>query len=985
MKISISIRIILIAVVGVIASSVIILLISTIMMNRLLTRTIYEDMSAMQSVVENMIEDEESQLSKTVRILVTMPRFVDAMYERDIDAIRENARTIKDQFEYDLVTITDAQGIVLARGHSDLAMDDIGGRPMMAAAMNGELSSGVYYDATALVPFSIRSFSPIYKDDIFVGVLSIGINVASEAYVDHIQRLTNMNFSVFYGDTRYMTSLRGEDGNRIVGTKHEDPQILERVLNREQTVIDQYEILGDMNMVALWPIMESDSDVVIGMWAISNNLTHQNRETLNVILIVVVCSIAIILVTVLMAFNQGKRIAVPISKVTDYAIAVAGGDLDVLPEFNSIDVKSSDEVGHLVGALKTMVATLKDRIYEIEQKRLEADAANKSKSSFLANMSHEIRTPMNVILGITEILLQNDKLENTVSEELLAIYNSGDMLLNIINDILDLSKIEAGKLELMSDKYDLASLINDTAVLNLMRIESKQLEFQLVVDENVPVTLIGDELRIKQILNNLLSNAFKYTEKGEVVLSFTTEEINTEDSSTENNNAEDLILVFSVSDTGCGMSKEEISEIFEEYSRFSSETNRYISGTGLGMSITRNLLRIMNGEIYISSELKKGTDITVRIPQRKSGADVLGSELVGKLQNFQISGLRQLKKSSIICEPMPYGSVLIVDDVESNLFVARGLLTPYELTIETVTSGYLALDKIENGCVYDIIFMDHMMPKMDGMETTKRIRELGYTNPIVGLTANAVVGQMEVFMENGFDDFISKPIDVRYMNSVLKKFVRDKQPPEVIEAAHSKTRESALKELNLDKPESHEVTPQLAELFIVDALNAIKAIEFLEKKGTTYSDNDFEVYSIATHAMKTALLNVNEQDLSVFAAKLELAGLNHNSYIISEETPVFVSMLRRVVSKLTLQDNEYYEHNTEDLDYELLLSKLKDIKDACEVIDKKTAKDSIIELRRLHWPPEIDSILGEMAMLLISGAFDEVISAADRIIDITPG
>jgi len=969
MKLSVSGRIILISVVGVIASSVIILCISTIMMNRLLTRTIYDDMNSMQAIVENMVDDEESQLRKTIRILVTMPRFVDAMYERDLDIILENARTIKNQFEYDLVTITDAQGIVLARGHSDMAMDDISNRPMMAAALQGEISSGVYYDATALVPFSIRAFSPIYKDGAFVGVLSIGINVASEAYVDHIQRITNMNFSVFYGETRYMTSLADESGNRLAGTVHDDAQIADRVLNGGETVIEQYDILGEPNIAAIWPIFDSDSNRIIGMWALSYSLTDQNRETLNVLIIVILCSLGIILITIITASRYGRLIARPIHKVTDYAIAVADGDLDASLDIQSIDIKNSYEAELLVGALKTMVTTLKDRIQEIEQKRIEADEANKSKSSFLANMSHEIRTPMNVILGLTEILMRDKNLEKTVHEELVAIYSSGDMLLNIINDILDLSKIEAGKLELIPEHYDLASLINDTVVVNLMRVESKQLEFKLRVDENIPATMIGDELRIKQILNNLLSNAFKYTERGEVILSFSVE------------NEEELKLVFSVSDTGSGMSEEEIEVIFDKYTRFQHESTRKISGTGLGMSITQNLVQMMNGEILINSELGKGTLLTVRLPQGETGAGELGSELSEKLENFRVSGIRQLMKSSIVCEPMPYGSILIVDDVESNLFVAKGLLTPYGLKIETVTSGLKAIDKIKDGKIYDIIFMDHMMPKMDGIEATKIIRELGYKEPIVALTANAVVGQMDIFLKNGFDDFISKPIDVRYMNTVLKKLIRDKQPPEVIEAALEQKRKASLSQI-ADEPVINTVSPHLAELFIIDATNSINAIEKINKNAEDYNDEEMRQYITSTHAMKTALLNVNEPELSSFASRLEQAGLNNSTGTISDETPVFLRRLRTIMAKLKLPEIDIDDELT-DVDYKLLKEQLQRIKEACEVFDKRTAKSAIVELRRTRWNADVNSLLSTMAEHLISGDLNMVISTADVINEIT--
>ena len=404
-----------------------------------------------------------------------------------------------------------------------------------------------------------------------------------------------------------------------------------------------------------------------------------------------------------------------------------------------------------------------------ERKAMEEAAlsASRSKSAFLATMSHEIRTPMNAILGITEIQLHDETLAPNTREALGKIYNSGELLLGIINDILDLSKIEAGKLELTLGEYNAANLIRDTAALNIMRIGGKPIEFELSVDENLPSTLIGDELRIKQILNNLLSNAFKYTEKGLVKLSVSVGGGN------ENSEA---ALVVEVSDTGCGMTEEQLNVIFDAYTRFITEANRVTEGAGLGMNITYNLVRLMNGEITVKSEPGKGTIFTVRLPQGTTASAALGKEMAESLQGFRMNDTKQIKRAQVVFEPMPYGSVLVVDDVELNLYVVEGLLAPYELSVETVKSGFDAIDKIKGGKTYDIVFMDHMMPQMDGMEATKIIRDMGYTRPIIALTANALVGQAEIFLANGFDGFISKPVYVRRMDALLKKLIHDKQP-----------------------------------------------------------------------------------------------------------------------------------------------------------------------------------------------------------------
>jgi signal transduction histidine kinase/diacylglycerol kinase family enzyme/FixJ family two-component response regulator len=393
----------------------------------------------------------------------------------------------------------------------------------------------------------------------------------------------------------------------------------------------------------------------------------------------------------------------------------------------------------------------------------DAQDANRAKSEFLAAMSHEIRTPMNAIIGITQIQLQNENLPDEYTAALEKIFSSGNSLLGIINDILDMSKIETGKMELNLAEYDVPSLINDAVQLNIVRIGSKPIEFMLDLDENLPFKLYGDELRLKQILNNLLSNAIKYTKKGIVKLSVN-----------YSSEGEDIMLCFVVEDTGQGLKNEDKERLFSEYMRFNAEANRTTEGTGLGLNITKKLEDMMDGTIGVESEYGKGSVFTVTVKQKAVECGAIGAEVAQKLRNFTFTGDRQTAKLQIKREPMPYGNVLVVDDVETNLYVAEGLLSPYKLKIETTDSGFAAIEKIQSGKTYDIIFMDHMMPKMDGIETTEKLRRLGYNGTIVALTANALTGNDELFSQHGFDGFIPKPIDIHRLNTVLNKFIRDK-------------------------------------------------------------------------------------------------------------------------------------------------------------------------------------------------------------------
>jgi len=532
------------------------------------------------------------------------------------------------------------------------------------------------------------------------------------------------------------------------------------------------------------------------------------------------------------------------------------------------------------------------QLAEAEVKRREAaEEESRAKTRFLARMSHEIRTPMNAVLGITEMQMQKEGLHPETEEAFSRIYSSSNMLLSIINDILDLSKVEAGKMEIIQDVYETASLIVDTVQLNLMQIGSKRIEFMLNVDEHVPSFLVGDEIRIKQIMNNILSNAFKYTDEGSVCLDMGIEE------AAEGN----VVLIFRVKDTGQGMTQEQMSRLFEfEYTRFNVQSNRSIEGSGLGMNIAYHLIGMMGGNIQVESKPGVGTTFTVRIPQHKDGDATLGKETVRNLQNLEVTQRALKRIVRLNHTPMPYGKVLVVDDVESNLYVARGLLLPYKLAIETVDSGIAAFEKVRAGNVYDIIFMDHMMPGLDGIEATKAIRNLGYDQPIVALTANTVLGQMEIFMNSGFSGVISKPIDTNQLNAYLLRLIRDKQPPEVLAAIAQENTQKQGSMASTQQETPEEISIRVRESFVRDAERSAEALEnFLSQK----HPESFKVYIIHTHALKSALSNVGESNMGVAAGVLEQAGREEDMDTIHALTPGFLLRLKSIVSFLSTYES----------------------------------------------------------------------------------
>ena len=523
-------------------------------------------------------------------------------------------------------------------------------------------------------------------------------------------------------------------------------------------------------------------------------------------------------------------------------------------------------------------------IEELNIARERADRASLAKTDFLSNMSHEIRTPLNAIVGFSQALSEED-LPEAAKEEVNDIIMSSNNLLEIVNGILDISKIEANKLELVSVEYDANVLFKEVIILTNARLASKPLDFKIQIDPNLPPVLYGDRLRIKQVALNLLTNAIKYTKEG--YFSLTVSSIVKEDI---------CRLVIAVEDSGIGIKPEDIDKLFSKFQRFELERNITTEGTGLGLAITKSLVELMGGKIIVQSIYGEGSKFTLFIDQRvvPKTADELQEQISEDTSPFNARGQK----------------ILVVDDNKVNLKVARRLLRDYYVDVDLVLSGQECIEKILGGEKYDLILMDDMMPRMSGTDALRNLKNIiGFDTPIVALTANAITGMRERYLSLGFDEYLAKPIDCDLLNHVLRRFLRENEDDtynielentqelnlNITDFMEIERNRDFLKQNGVDYQRGLELLGDI-ETYEMTLEDFFEEAESRLEKINKYRDNmDMANYAILVHSMKSDSKYLGFTKLAELSYNHELASKDSNIEYINDHYSELIDEVNRVL------------------------------------------------------------------------------------------
>lgn len=617
----------------------------------------------------------------------------------------------------------------------------------------------------------------------------------------------------------------------------------------------------------------------------------------------VICS-AIILVCHFWRFRTWQRIAIFIFAFfqlcglvlqmfffPDTLLALFMSALGLMMMLFTMETPDYQKLAITIEELSRTKKVVEEAREEAEKAKEIAQYANRAKSDFLANMSHEIRTPINAVLGMDEMILR-DCDDPKILEYAADIKRAGGILLSLINGILDFSKIESGKMDILPADYNLGIVLSEIVEMIHPRVRDKALELELNIHPATPVHLYGDEVRIRQIITNILTNAVKYTKQGKVTLTVSGKQLS----------QESVQLYVSVKDTGIGIRQEDIERLFDSFQRIEESRNRNIEGTGLGLSITMRLLNLMGSRLEVESTYGEGSEFYFYLEQKQTDGQVIGEDLQKYYQNE-----KSYSHASSAVFRAPEAKLLVVDDNEMNLKVFKGLLKNHGMQIDVAMSGRESLALMEQK-TYHIIFMDHQMPEMDGVETLKQTallqNNLSKDAVMIILTANAVSGAKEMFLQEGFRDYLSKPISLPELEEMLLKYLprelieKEPQQQETTVGEVGPAESGSTKTDHVDWEKGRGLCMDDEDFFreILSMFVELGSDQELERY---FETSDFENYRIQVHAVKTNLANIGASEVSEMAKQLELAiKTEHNVDYVREHHSEFMAAFRQVVDEV---------------------------------------------------------------------------------------
>lgn len=679
-------------------------------------------------------------------------------------------------------------------------------------------------------------------------------------------------------------------------------------------------------------------------------------------------------VLVFLFYLLGRKSAKRVENLCNALEEVSKGNLD-----HRLPLEDAGTYKQAYFDFNELCENLKTTNEDLASAVLIANDANEAKTHFLSNMSHEIRTPINTVLGLNEMVIRESR-EKIIRGYAKDIKSAGNTLLSLINDVLDTSRIEAGKLEIIPSKYDLSSLINDISNMNMQRAQDKGLEYIVKVDEKTPHLLRGDDIRIKQCVLNIMSNAVKYTEKGSVTLEVGFAKVS----------EKEIFLSVSVTDTGRGIKPDDLDKLFVPFERIEEEKHRQTEGTGLGMNITQNLLKLMDSELRVESKYGEGSSFKFSVKQ-----EVLDWEPVGNIEE-SFAKLRDSEGHYQESFHAPNAKLLVVDDSSVNLMIVEGLLSKTEMQMDFVESGEEAIKKSAE-TKYDLILIDHMMPNMDGIETLHHLREdeesLNSNTIMIALTANVVAGARERYLRDGFNDYLGKPIEPEKLEAAIRNYL----PKELLEIGNFESEPSA--DLNDDggtetENEEDEFISKLRSVHNIFPETGLeysgslplykKVVEEFTDTGRSRADmieqlfeqEDVRNYTIQVHALKSAARIIGATVLSRLAAALEEAGNNENLVRIKNGTSELLSQYRTLVTEL-----EFVAESNEDLpviDEDSLKDAISTIREMADGFDFDSVDMVMEELKKYKMPDDFKENYQKLKNLVAEVARDDILILIDN-------